>query len=348
MTAGELKVDESKKSFISTRRLIGFLIFSVVVFALVGWYGKVEDVISAFSIIPWLWVLPLMMSLSFLNYTFRYFKWQYYLNRVDVNLSHTDSFGVFLAGFTLTATPGKIGEAIKGYFVQEIDGTPVAKTMPIVVSERVTDLLAMVILALIGFTLGINAGDSLLTVILLGGAALAGAVVLGNKVFYRKILARMTSFGPLKRFQDSCDIIESTMTRTLSPKPMLVSTVISAPGWFMECMELWLLLSILTGAGLPSLTLASLNLLLNATFVHSTASIVGAVTMSPGGVGMYEITSVALMTILLSMSDATASAATILIRVVTLWFSVIVGFVALAFITRRAKNVKNLKEQNQS
>jgi uncharacterized protein (TIRG00374 family) len=337
MTAGELQLDESKEAFISTWKLIGFLIFSVVVFALVGWYGRVEDVIAALSTIPWFWVLPVMMSLSFLNYVIRYFKWQYYLKRVNVNLGHTDSFGVFLAGFTLTATPGKIGEAIKGYFVQKLNGTPVAKTMPIVVSERVTDLLAMVILALIGFTLGINAGDQLVAVILLGGAALAGAVVLGNKAFYQKILTRMTSFGPLKRFQSSCDIIESTMTRTLSPRPMLISTAISVPGWFMECMELWLLLSLLTGAGLPALTSASLNLLLSATFVHSTASIIGAVTLSPGGVGTYELTSLALLTSLLGMAGAQASAATILIRVVTLWFSIIVGFVALALITRRAR-----------
>jgi len=337
MTAGDTLANESKESFISTWKLIGFLIFSVVVFALVGWFGKVEAVITALSVIPWLWVLPLMMTLSLLNYILRYFKWQYYLNRINVNLTQTDSFSVFLAGFTLTATPGKIGEAIKGYFVQEIDGTPVAKTMPIVVSERVTDLLAMVILAIVGFTFGINAGDQLFTVILLGGAALAGAIVLGNRVFYQKILTRMTSFGPLKRFQDSCDIIESTMTQTLSPKPMLVSTAISVPGWFMECMELWLLLSILSGAGLPSLTTTSLGLLLSATFVHSTASIIGAVTMSPGGVGTYEITSVALITFLLGMGETLASAATILIRVVTLWFSIIVGFVALAFITRRTK-----------
>jgi uncharacterized protein (TIRG00374 family) len=105
-------------------------------------------------------------------------------------------------------------------------------------------------------------------------------------------------------------------------------------------MELWLLLSLLTGAGFPSFTQSSLSLLLSATFVHSTASIIGAVTMSPGGVGTYEITSVALIKYLLGMGDALASAATILIRVVTLWFSIIVGFVALAFITRRTRKKK--------
>ncbi len=318
---------------INPRNIAIFIFISMIVFGLVGVYGDPVEVFQALSAIPWYWVLPVMMALSFLNYIFRYLKWQYFLKRIDVHLSHRDSFSIFLAGFTLTTTPGKIGEAVKGYFVQAIEGTPVVKTIPIVVSERVTDLLAIVILALIGFTLGVNTGDQFLTVLILGGAVLGGAIVIGSKTFYQKFLSKMTSFGPLKRFHDSVDIIEDTMTKTLSPKPMLAATAISVPGWFMECLELWLLLAILSGQAL------SLSLLLIATFIHATASIIGALTFSPGGVGTYEVTSIALIGLLVTAIGAVQSAATILIRVMTLWFSVIVGFIALSLVTRRANQV---------
>ena len=336
---GEFKEEPLKRSFINPRNIALFIIFSMIVFALVGVYGDPDDVIQAIVSIPWYWVIPAMMMFSFLNYIFRYFKWQYYLHRIGVHLSHADSFSVFLAGFTLTTTPGKIGEAVKGFFVYEIDGTPIVKTVPIVVSERVTDLLGLVILALVGFSAGVNSGDQLLTVILLGGAVLAGAIVIGSKTFYRKFLSKITSMGPLKRFQDSCDVIEVTMTRTLSPRPMLTSTLISTPGWFMECIELWLIFSILSGEPL------SLSLLLIATFIHATASIIGALTFSPGGVGMYELTSTLLIQFLLGWSKTLAGAATILIRVVTLWFSVIVGFIALGIVTRRTSKRKQKTQQ---
>ena len=318
---------------INPRNIAIFIFISMIVFGLVGVYGDPVEVFQALSAIPWYWVLPVMMALSFLNYIFRYLKWQYFLKRIDVHLSHRDSFSIFLAGFTLTTTPGKIGEAVKGYFVQAIEGTPVVKTIPIVVSERVTDLLAIVILALVGFTLGVNTGDQFLTVLILGGAVLGGAIVIGSKTFYQKFLSKMTSFGPLKRFHDSVDIIEDTMTKTLSPKPMLAATAISVPGWFMECLELWLLLAILSGQAL------SLSLLLIATFIHATASIIGALTFSPGGVGTYEVTSIALIGLLVTAIGAVQSAATILIRVMTLWFSVIIGFIALSLVTRRANQV---------
>lgn len=338
MTPGEIQTNDAEKSLISTRRLLALVIFSVVVFAMVGLVGRIDEVAAALASIQWYWVLPAMMGLSLLNYVLRYVKWQYFLHRIDVNLQHSDSFSIFLAGFTLTTTPGKIGEAIKGYFIRDIDGTPIAKTVPVVVSERVTDLLALVLLAMIGFGIGVNTGDQLLTVVLLGGVVLLAAVVLSQKTFYQRILKRFTSIGPLKRFQDHVDDIENTMTRTLGPKPLVLSTTISIPGWFMECLELWLLLSLLSGAGLPSLAPSSLILLLQATFVHGTASIIGAVSFLPGGVGTYEATSVALITFLLGMPIAQASAATILIRVVTLWFSVSVGFVALGILNRRNRN----------
>ena len=339
MTLGEDHSATTGNSFISPKKIAIFIIVSMIVFGLVGVYGDPAQVIQALSSIPWYWVLPAMMALSFLNYIFRYFKWQYFLKNIDVHLSHRDSFSIFLAGFTLTTTPGKIGEAVKGYFVQAIDGTPVVKTIPIIVSERVTDLLAIVILALVGFTLGVNTGDQILTVLILGGAVLGGAILIGSKTFYQKFLSKMTSFGPLKRFHDSVDIIEDTMTKTLSPKPMLTSTAVSIPGWFMECLELWILLAILSGAPL------SLSLLLIATFIHAAASIIGALTFSPGGVGMYEITSLALIPLLLGVSETIASAATILIRIMTLWFSVIVGFIALSIVTRRASQVSNETQQ---
>jgi uncharacterized protein (TIRG00374 family) len=335
MTNGDTSDSEDGSSFISMRKAVLFILLAVIVYLVIIFYGQIDSVILAFATIPW-WVLPVMLGFSFLNYVIRYVKWQYYLRRIDVNLSHTDSFSVFLAGFTLTTTPGKVGEAIKGVFINEIDGTPVAKTVPVVISERVTDLLAMVVLALLGFTIGFTGGDQLLLLVFVGGAAFVGAIVLGQSGFYQRIVSRLVGFGPLKRFQDSIDTIEDTMIKTLSPRPMALTTAVSVPGWFMECIELWLLLSFITGAGMPTLAMPSLILLLQATFIHSTASAVGALIFTPGGLVGYEAVSMTLLP-LIGLTLGGTSAATLIIRFVTLWFSVIVGFLALGIVMRRAR-----------
>ncbi len=334
----EAMKDKSDSSFISPGKIVGFVLLGVIIYLVVAWIGQIDQVIGYLSTLELWWILPTMMALSFLNYLIRYVKWQYYLRRIDVNLSHADSFSVFLAGFTLTVTPGKVGEAIKGYFINEIDGTSIAKTAPVVISERVTDLLAMVLLAVFSFMIGISAGNELLLIALVGGMLVVGAIVLSNENFYRKILDKLTGLGPLKRFQDSMGEVEDTLLKTMSPKPMLLGTAISIPGWFMECLELWLLLSLLTSAGLPTLTGPSLILLAQATFIHAAASSVGAILIFlPGGLGGYEAFALGVMTTVIGISATIASTATLLIRFVTLWFSVIVGFVALAIITRRKR-----------
>ncbi|MCF2137655.1 MAG: flippase-like domain-containing protein [Candidatus Thorarchaeota archaeon] len=340
MTENEVTEElvEEAQTIVSIKKLVLFVFVGVIVYLLVGLYGKFDQVAAAVLSIPWYWVIPVMMGLSFLNYIIRFGKWQYYLRKIGVHLSHVDSFNVFLAGFTLTATPGKVGEAVKGVFIYEIDKTPLAKTVPVVISERVTDLLAMVILSVFAFLIGFSGGDQLLLLLLVGGATLVGAIILGRSAFYQKIVKKMTSFGFLKRFQDSCDVIEGTMVTTLSPRPMALATAISVPGWFMECLEMWLLLSLFTGAGLPSLTPASLMLLAQATFIHAGASTVGALLVFlPGGLGGYEPFAIYVMTIMLGLTASIAGAATILIRFVTLWFSVIVGFISAAIISHRAK-----------
>ncbi|MHA1929527.1 MAG: lysylphosphatidylglycerol synthase transmembrane domain-containing protein [Candidatus Thorarchaeota archaeon] len=339
MTNGEVEETSTQESFISMRKVIFFVIFGLIVYLIMGLFVSIDNIIAALIMLPW-WVIPLMMGLSLLNYLIRYVKWQYFLKRIDVNLKHSDSLSIFLAGFTLTATPGKIGETVKGIFINNLNGTRIAKTVPVVISERVTDLLAMVILAVMGFLIGFTATDQIYIVLILGAGALIGAIILGNSAFYTKILTKLTSFGPLKRFQNECDIIEDTMIKTLSPKPMAVSTIISVPGWFVECLSLWLLLSILSGAGLPSFTYESLILLAQATFIHATASSVGAIFLTPGGLGGYEATSVALI-LMLGLTEGVAGAATLLIRFVTLWFSVMVGFIALGIVERRRKQISH-------
>ncbi len=333
------------RELISLRRLVLFVLLGVVVYLCILLYGEIGRISLALSSIPW-WVVPIMLGLSFLNYLIRYVKWQYFLHRIDVRIPHKESFCVFLAGFTLTVSPGKIGEAIKGYFCNELRGTPIAKIMPVVVSERVTDLLAMVILAIIGLVGGVSTGNETVTVIVLGGAVLLGAIILSRSSVYERGVKRLTSFGPLKRFQDSCDLIEDTMVRTLAPRSMFVSTAVSVPGWFMECMELWILLSFLTGAGLPSLSVESLHLLLTATFIHSTASVIGALVFTPGGLVGYEATSIALIHLILGLTQSAAGVATIIIRFATLWFSVFVGFVALVAVQSLRRTDNTQKHQS--
>ncbi|MFW9909918.1 MAG: hypothetical protein ACFFEF_15225, partial [Candidatus Thorarchaeota archaeon] len=71
-------------SFISLGKLVAMIIIAAAIYVIMIFLDNWETVVTALSDIPWWWVLPAMMILSFTNYLFRYAKWQYYLQRIDV------------------------------------------------------------------------------------------------------------------------------------------------------------------------------------------------------------------------------------------------------------------------
>ena len=64
-------------------------------------------------------------------------------------------------------------------------------------------------------------------------------------------------------------------------------------------------------------------------FVYGTATIAGAIAMLPGGLGGTELAMRTMLDRLGGVPIAPAAAATLLVRLATLWFAVALGFVAL-------------------
>jgi uncharacterized protein (TIRG00374 family) len=71
-------------------------------------------------------------------------------------------------------------------------------------------------------------------------------------------------------------------------------------------------------------------------FVYATSTLAGALAIiTPGGMGVTEGALVAQLHEVGKVPMENASATTILVRFATLWFAVIVGFVALTLLKRR-------------
>jgi uncharacterized protein (TIRG00374 family) len=74
-----------------------------------------------------------------------------------------------------------------------------------------------------------------------------------------------------------------------------------------------------------------------ATFALSAASIAGALSLLPGGLGAAEASIAGLLIVLRpGIGAAVAAAATVAIRLGTLWFGVLVGVIALIWLERTA------------
>lgn len=269
--------------------------------------------------------LPLIIGLTLLSYAFRFAKWEFYLRQIGAKVKRMDSAAIFASGFTMVLTPGKVGEFFKSYLLAQVSDTPMSQSAPIVVAERLTDGMAMVLLATAGLILYRLGREVIFIVALL---LLALVVV----VEYRPLALRLLRWGQrlplISRFARELDNLYESAYTLLVPRNLLWAVTLGFLSWGSECMAFYL---VLTGLGFPGTP----SLLLQASFIFASSAILGAVSFIPGGLGVADASLAGLTLILTGASRSLSVAASLLIRFSTLWFGATLGLVALFLFRKR-------------
>ena len=299
------------------------LIAAVLVFAVVSIASDVRAVGDRLGGFAW-WALAAALGLAVVNYVLRGVRWQLLLRHRDIRVPAGDSAVVFVAGFALAITPGKVGELVKSYLLRSMHQVPVARSAPVVIAERVADLLALLVLSVIGVALY---GVAVELVIAAAAVIGLGMVVLAWPALAHRLGELMTRPRRLARFRPRVRETIDGLNALSRPDVLVWSTALSTAAWLAECVGFALIVDAFPGTGVP-FGLAML--------IYAATTIAGALSFLPGGLGVTE----GAMTLLLvqgshGVDAATAAAATILTRLATLWFAVGLGVIAMAMARRR-------------
>lgn len=307
------------------RNLLLFLGLGLLAFLAMAVWGGLREVWQSFLGFRWEW-MPLALGLTALNYVLRWQKWHYYLRHLgikDVGLG--DSALLFTAGMTMAITPGKMGEVLKSYLLKQLNGTPMSVSAPIVVAERLTDGLGMLLIAGVGL-LRFSVGWPIFAVlVVLAGLFIALAQ---NRALAMRLLAWGERFRPVRRFSGQIRTLYDSTYQLLRWKPLLWMTAQSTLSWFGECLAMYY---VLRGLGAP----AGLPVLLQASFIFAAGTLFGLVTFIPGGLFVTDWSYAGLIVAFGLLARDGAAAASFLIRLFTLWFGISLGVVALFILSRR-------------
>ncbi len=307
----------------TTRKVIVVMLAAVAVYFVFALVSGLRELGGRLAGYAW-WTFFVALALAFGNYVLRFLKWEYYLKVLDIRgIKKSDSFLTFLSGFVLSVTPGKVGEVFKSLVLWQTYEVPGARTAPIVVAERLTDLIGVIILIAAGSTrfhgglLWAGAGSAVVSMILI--------VVASRRLsmWFVDLIAWMP--GPGKRLAPKLREAYESLYALTRPTTLILPTLLSVAAWFLECMALWV---ILYGFG-------KATSVLGASFFYATSTLAGALIPVPGGLGVTETVMRTLMRELGDVDRAGATGAMLLVRFATLWFAVIVGFVALSFLRKR-------------
>ena len=300
------------------RKFLLSLLFGVLVLTVLALAGDAPKVAAALQRFPPVY-LPAVLALTLWNYALRFGKWHLYLRRLHIPASFSDSLGIFLCGLSMAITPGKAGELLKSVLLRRQVGTPLTTSAPVVFAERLTDGLAMMGLAATGLVLYHQALRPMLALLALFLTAI-GVVQL--PAVRDRLLPWIQGHPRLVQRAEGIGRLYTSARVLLAPPMLLLAIGIGLLSWSGECLAFYLVLS---GLGFTG----GWTLLIQAAFVLAVSTLVGSASLLPGGLGTAESSSAALLIAVTHTQLANAVAATLLIRLCTLWFGVCVGLVSL-------------------
>lgn len=307
------------------RRWIWIAIILVIGAAAIAIVGDVRQLADRLGGFRWS-AFAAALGLALANYAIRFVRWSMYLRRRAVRVPAASSALVFGAGLSLSITPAKLGELIKSYLLRELHDVPATRTAPIIVAERVTDLIALLLLAVVG----VAAYGIARPVVIAAALVIAvGLVLLAWPRPTRALIDVVTRPARLRRFSGPLHDMYEGLAALCRPSTLAAATALAVPAWACECVGFALIVN-----GFPGEHIA-LGL---AVVIYAATTIAGALSFLPGGLGVTD----GAMAMWLAKGAArvdgmTAVDATLLTRLATLWFAVGLGLICLALARRRVR-----------
>ena len=273
--------------------------------------------------------LGLALASATLSFGLRTLRWQSLAAAAGARAGFITSLRTQLAGFSLTLTPGKVGEVYKCYLMELETGVPTARTAPIVLIEKLMEGIAFSVWALIAASMITGLPDTVSnavrSVALLGLAPLLAGLLLhtgklpGGKHFWVGLMGRLPMVQRIAAWVSAA--VEGA--REVVRAPVLLKGMgLTLIARMADGLALTLILRAF-GVEVPAFAgILAFNL----------SGTVGGLSMLPGGIAAVEA-SLILSLMSLGAQPATAIAAALLSRVLSFWLWVGIG---LALLTRES------------
>ena len=297
------------------KKIISVVIITIIIYAVflfISDLDKISDKIFNFK----LEFVPIIIGLVVFSWIISYSRWNILLKNQNIHIPHSLNFQIFLIGGALGITPGKIGELFKSQILKEKFNIPRTKTAPLFIVEKFLDLVSAMIVTLIGIwfipEIGYLAIVGLMISVLL-------FKILTSKKFFNQTLNFLNKIKFLKKYLEPLSSSHEILSKTLYSKKMFLLLILSFFYWIIiGCAAFF----VIEGFGF------SIGSILNIISTYSSSLVIGALSFIPGGIGIAEGSLIGLLTFQ-GIDISEAIVIVVLIRIFTLWFSTITGFIAL-------------------
>lgn len=309
------------------RLIIGGLILGLLVSIAITLLSDVSHLVEQALSFPWWLMLP-VLGLRTINWTLRFIRWHFYLHLVGVrNLKMKDSAAVFLIGFPLSVTPGKVGEVVKSLILKNLADAPIATTLPVIAGQRVADGIA-VLLLLAWAILNLAVGQYWPVVAVPLALFAVGIIILQIRPLCLRILDWSSHLPLIGKLAKSFELLYESSYKIVRLSNVLLAVGLGLAANVLDGVGVYL---ILVGLGQP----ATIQTFFNSLFVISLSIVTGSVSGALGGIGTSDLTIAGALLAITHLTTAEVGFATLLARFVQLWWGVLIGGLVAVAVRKR-------------
>jgi len=298
-------------------RLILVLVAAVGIYAIFLFtsdFNIISEKISNFKIN----YLPLILFLVTASWCPVFIKWHFLLKNCEIDIPLTRSITVFLSGLAFDITPGKLGALMKSQILKTSFNIPRTKTAPIVLVEKVYDLIGAILASIIGIIiLGMDVYLIIIAILVLAMVFFFLYYRPASELFFK----RVTKTKFFSKYVENISEFDKTVQKSTNVKVATICILLAVTYWF-----------IVSTAVYYTLIGFDINILdyLKVLSIYAISILLGAISFIPGGVGITEGALAGLFT-LEGIDVSTALILSVIIRIFVLWYSVSIGFISLKF-----------------
>tara|TARA_Y100001949_G_scaffold25343_1_gene18474 strand:+ start:170 stop:1114 length:945 start_codon:yes stop_codon:yes gene_type:complete len=298
-------------------RLILVLVAVIGIYAIflfVSDYNTISEKISNFKIN----YLPLILFFVSVSWIPLIIKWHLLLKNCEIDVPLKKSILVFFSGVAFEITPGQVGSLIKAQILKTSSNIPRTKTVPIIAVEKVYDLISAILASIVGIIiLGIEPYLIIIAILVLSVIFFFIYYRPASEIFFKRI----TKIKFFSKYIDNISEFHAIFQKSTNVKIATICILLGVTYWF-----------IISTAAYYVLLAFDINVLdyLTVLAIYTTSILLGAISFIPAGIGITEGSIAGLLT-LNGIDVSTALILSVMIRVLTLWYSVGVGFIALKF-----------------
>ena len=229
---------------------------------------------------------------------------------------------IFISWLVNCLVPAKLGDIYRAYLLKINSPVSLSKTFGTVFIERILDLFAIAVLGLgagyVSFRTGLPPIVQALFALGIGVVVVLAAALLTMRNFGRRIIQRL----PLPhRIVELYDRFEEGVFGAVALRQMPILIVLTGLIWSTEAIRLFLVVEAL---GIPGVHLG----ISGSFFVALCGSLLTAVPLTPGGLGVVETGVVGILTAVYGLGASTAVAITLVDRTISVLSIIVLGSVA--------------------